>query len=329
MKFKIEEWKLIDVYKRRNSISFPIYQRELVWSVEKKALLVDSIFRGIDIPKIYLQKTDEGWDCIDGHQRINAITAFFDGEFKYEGKIFQALSVTQKERFENYSLTIAVVTNIDEEEIRELFRRLQLGVPLNSGEKLNAINSNLGEFVKKMAHHNFIKNLSVPTRRFAKEQICAQVCNNSIYINKTGDFVNSKYEDLEYLYRSFKNFDLNSKEAKGILSVLNKLNEIFAETATNIRSRASVVSIYLLVEEMLSKGELDGKEGIMRKFYLSFLKHLQSEVKLGIDAKNRFLMVYQSKIVQAADSKSSIKERHEKLKEAFKHYLKHNKIIGY
>lgn len=329
MKFTIEEWKLIDLYKRRNLINFPVYQREIVWFEEKKRLLIDSIFRGIDIPKLYLQKTEEGWDCIDGHQRINSIVGFFDEEFEFDGKVFKKLTNKEKEFFENYKLTIAMVDDISEEEIRLLFLRLQLGVSLNSGEKLNAISSNLGEFVKKMTKHSFMKNISIPSRRFAKEQVCAQICNNSIYINKTGDFINSKYEDLENLYKSHRDFDLKGKEAKNIMSTLDKLNKIFGNDTAEIRNRASVVSIYLFVEEMIAKDKFKDKEKDIRKFYLTFLDSLQREVKLGIDFKNRFLVSYQSKVIQAADSKNSIKERHQELRQAFEYYLKHSKIIGY
>lgn len=329
MKFGIKEWRLEELYKRRNMINFPVYQRGEIWFEEKKILLIDSIFKGIDIPKLYLQKTDKGWDCIDGHQRINAIVGFFDGEFKYAGTVFEKLSDEQKEIFEDYKLTIALVDEISDEMIRELFIRLQLGIPANSGEKLNAIKSNIGEFVKMMAEHPLMNNVSMPSRRFAKEQVCAQICNNSMVINKTGEFRNSKYDDLENLYRAYKNFDLNSKEANDILFVLDKLHEIFSDKATEIRNRASIVSIYLLVEEMMIRGEIEGKEKILKKFYLDFLRHIKKEVKLGIDATNRFIISYQSRIIQAADSKSSIRDRHEKLKEALNYYSEHKKIMGY
>jgi len=329
MKFEIEEWKLEELYKRRNQINFPVFQRGVVWSEGKNKLLVDSIMRGIDIPKLYLQKTDDGWDCIDGQQRIRAIIGFFDEEFEYNGDIFPRLSDSDKEKFENYKLTVAIVHEISEEEIRMLFKRLQLGVPLNAGEKLNAIKSNLGDFVKKMAQSNFIKNLSIPSRRFAKEQVCAQICNNSIYINKTGDFRNSKYEDLENLYTWNKDFDLDSDGAKSILQVLEKLDDIFSTEAAEIRNRASAVSIYLMVERLMYEDRLKGKEGIIREFYLAFLRKLKDEVRKGIDATNHFLINYQGKIIQAADSKSAIKSRHEMLMEAFDYYVSHREIIGF
>lgn len=328
MKFAVREWALLYLYKVRNRINFPVYQRGLVWDEEKKRLLVDSIFRGIDIPKLYLQKTgEEEWDCIDGHQRIQTIVGFFDGEFEYKRQKFEELSPNDKTTFKDYKLTITEVDEITEEEVRLLFTRLQLGVPLNAGEKLNAIRSNMGEFVKRMKDHPFIGNISIPTRRFAKEQVCAQICNNSSFINRTGEFRNSKYEDLENLYRAYVDFDLDSDVAKNVFHILDTLEHIFGEQANEITNRASVVSIYLVVEELVMNSQLTGKETAIKEFYVGFMHDVREEARLGIDATSRFLLSYESRILQAADSKASIAERQDKLKYAFEHYLRTGEII--
>ncbi len=329
MRFSIIKWPLLFLYKNRNRINFPVYQRGLVWDEGKKKLLVDSIFKGIDIPKLYMQKTDDGWDCIDGHQRIQAIIGYFDGEFEdlEHQATFESLSFEDRCKFEEYELTITEIEEINDEEVRLLFTRLQLGVPLNAGEKLNAIQSNLGTFVTLMTQHPFIKLVSVPERRFAKEQICAQICNNSSYLNKTGQFRTSRYEDLENLYRAYSGFALRSSEARSIINILDKLNIIFGSEATQITNRASVVSIYLFVEELFKNGELDGSEPAVKGFYLAFLESVKNEAKLGIDATSHLLVGYQSRIIQAADSKSSITFRHEKLKEFYNNYLINEEIM--
>jgi len=333
MKFKVRQWTLIDLYKRRNQINFPVYQRGEVWYEERKKLLVDSILQGIDIPKLYLQKMDMGsgveWDCIDGHQRINAIVGFFNEEFEFENLTFKKLQPKDQEKFENYKLTITEITEISPEEVRLLFTRLQLGIPLNSGEKLNAIHSNMNNFVKKMAKSRFIRNISIPMRRFAKEQVCAQICNNSRFLNKSQEFRNSKFEDLDILYRTYSDFELESDKAKGIVNVLRKLNNIFEGEAAEIRNRAGAVSIFFFVETLLLENNLKGREETIKKFYLKFLRAIKSEVRKGLDAENRWLMGYQSKVLQGADSRSSIETRHLLLLEAFLYFLKTKKIIGY
>ena len=298
MKFTIREWPLLYLYKIRNKINFPVYQRGLVWDELKKRLLIDSIFKGIDIPKLYLQRVgEEEWDCIDGHQRIQAIVGFFDEEFEYHEQTFEKLSLPEKKQFEDYKLTITEIEEITDEEVRILFTRLNLGVPLNAGEKLNAIKSNLGEFVKELKDHPFMQNVSIPIRRFAKEQVCAQICNNSKFIYRTGEFRNSKYEDLENLYRAYADFERGSDTAKNIIRVFDKLNEIFGEDARELTNRASVVSIYLLVEEMIINNEIAGIEAVLKEFYLQFMEEVRNEARLGIDATSRLLLSYESRII--------------------------------
>ena len=328
MRFEIREWTLLELYTMRDKISFPVYQRGLVWDDKKKRYLIDSIMRGIDIPKLYMElRDDDEWDCIDGHQRIEAILGFFDGAYDYQGNTFEDLPEEDKEVFEAYKLTISEVHEIDEEEIRLLFTRLQLGVPLNSGEKLNAIKSNLGDFIKSMTVHPFIRRVSIPSRRFAKEQVCAQICNNSRYLNYSQDFRNSKYEDLEILYRSKADFDLTGNEAINIRQELDTLDDIFGPSASRITNRASVVSIFMWVEELSEQGELHGNEEEIKRFYLRFLEAVREEARAGLDATSRFLLSYQSRIIQAADTKVAVRERHRMLKEAFEHYVVTGDII--
>lgn len=326
----IREWTLERLYEQRNQLDFPVYQRNDVWNVNKRSLLIDSILKGIDIPKIYLHKVEsqKRWDCIDGHQRIDSIIGYFDNDFAWEGKKFFEISPEQQETIKKYRLTIVEIAEITSEEVRELFRRLNLGIALNSGEKLNAIASKMRDFVEQMTKSRFIQTINVPSRRFAKEQICAQICNNSSFINKSGEFRNSKFDDLQNLYRTQSNFDHNSQAANGILSVLEKLDEIFGNEANKIRNRASTISLYFLVEEMMKTGEINGKEKKLKKFYLEFLRELKKQVKLGIDFTNRFLMRYQTYIIQAADSKRAITERQSDLDKAFKFYFETGEIIN-
>lgn len=67
------------------------YQRKLVWSVDEKVRLIDSILKQYPIPLILLASSVQGdhkLEIIDGMQRLNAIFGFIDNEFQYEGVVF-------------------------------------------------------------------------------------------------------------------------------------------------------------------------------------------------------------------------------------------------
>ena len=88
---------------------------------------------------------------VDGQQRLWAIWGFINNEYKYEidgkNKYFNELSSTLKEHILSYRLQITIITNASEKDLRELFLRLQLGLLLITGEKLNATVGLMKDFV--------------------------------------------------------------------------------------------------------------------------------------------------------------------------------------
>ncbi len=67
------------------------YQRKLVWGIDEKRLLIDSMIREIPLPAILLVKYDVPsenkrniLEIVDGMQRLNAIISFVLGEFSIE-----------------------------------------------------------------------------------------------------------------------------------------------------------------------------------------------------------------------------------------------------
>lgn len=327
IEFKTSIKSALDLYKLRIGITPAIYQRGEVWPEEKKKLLIDSILRGIDIPKLYFFKSDDGkFEIVDGNQRFGTISGFFSEEFTtLDGRLFSELTEEEKKRMENHEFTVVIIEDASLDDLSDLFLRLQLGVPTNSGEKLNAINSKMREFVKSLSETRFMQTVSIPKRRFAKEQVCAQICVNSLRSFLINGFQDARFEDLKDMYKSNSDFDENSKEAKNIKKIFDKLYEIFGSDSVNIRNRAAIVSLFFLVEELMVKKELN--EGEIKEFYLTFLLELEKEVSLGIDAKRRNLINYYNKVVQGADHKTSIEFRHKLLKEFYNTYKKNKKII--
>ena len=66
------------------------YQRDKVWSEEKKSFLIDSILKNYPIPPVFLRlriNKDTGattYDVIDGKQRLTTIRDFIEGKSSYQ-----------------------------------------------------------------------------------------------------------------------------------------------------------------------------------------------------------------------------------------------------
>lgn len=124
------------------------YQRSnAIWPPAARSFLIDSLLSGFPIPKLSLyQKTDLRTrktvkEIVDGQQRSQAILDFFNDQLRISTKgIFQGLSYSklteeQQQAFLSYQLSIDVFVDASDEDIRELFRRVNsYNVPLNPQE---------------------------------------------------------------------------------------------------------------------------------------------------------------------------------------------------
>lgn len=93
------------------------YQRSLVWTLEQKQLLIDSIYNGIEIGKFLfrfnswarLKKLEKetgspySYDCVDGKQRFFAILEFLQNKYPDSyGNYWKDLSTNAHQRFMGY-----------------------------------------------------------------------------------------------------------------------------------------------------------------------------------------------------------------------------------
>lgn len=334
--YMIKDKKALDkLYRRRDRYNLqPDFQREKVWSEPKQQKLMDTILKKWNTPKIYLCVIDEeNFDCVDGQQRMTAIFKFCDNELKlpkesgkFAGLYYDDLPDKIKDIFDDYELDLELIYDATDNELRELFKRLQLGVPLISAEKLNAKSGDMRDFVKDLSEHNFFNNkIPLKNKRYAFQAISAQIC----FLEIDG-IRNAKFEDLDKFYERNQNFKNDSQDGKKIHKIISELDAIFPTKTSAFRNRASIISFYLLMSEMIQK-KLQLNETLrnrLKEFYVNFQQDLKNEIEKGVNAEEAELIVYQSRVNQAADSKDSILQRHQILRRRlasfepkFKEYL--------
>jgi hypothetical protein len=145
MKMELRRRALDKVYKRRDRIDMPDFQREEVWTDHQKRQLIDTILRGWHLPKFYFRQLDDAtFECVDGQQRLAAIWEFFDGNLKleqraakrYGGATYRQLGEEYSDAFDDFEIDIEEIEDATDDELEELFVRLQLGTPLTTAEKL-------------------------------------------------------------------------------------------------------------------------------------------------------------------------------------------------
>lgn len=342
MKREVEDWTIDKVCKERSNITFPEYQREKrLWNEKDKRDLIDSILKGIDIPKLYFYKIPRKkiYEVVDGQQRLWAIWDFYDGLYKLSnGRTFAKLKSSERTQITNYKLQITEITEASENELRLLFLRLQLGLLLNTGEKLHVLTGAVKDFVfKKMCRHHFIREtVNIPRRRFSKETLCAQICINSYHKAKSDTFFRTRFTDLEDFFMAGKNpkdkeSDFLNKRFDSIRSTLSILDKYFANKGHLLKNRSFVLSIYLFVEGLTqNKSQKEIKEIVPKfvKFAELFMKKLKEEIKAGFQRKNEDLYNFQSYLNNAPGERYQIVRRQKEIDKFFEYYLAKRKIKG-
>jgi hypothetical protein len=284
MKVKVTNWKVSTLYKLKDKINEqPVYQRGEVWSSRKRSLLIDSMLRGIDIPKIYLRKLNANaheYEVADGQQRLTAIYKFIENQFtllsdeekglniaKIEGKvvgglIYEKLSKDFKSRFDNYEVTIAIIENASNQEIRILFGRLQEGEPLVPAEKRNAIISNIGHLIDNFAiNHSFFTNSRITANRFKRQDYMSNALALISY--KNGEPL--KAELLLKLYLD-KTLVISQPLQNKIAVILDKMADIDSFSTARIYKKYHFTDMfYFLFENYGRIAQLNAKT-IANKF---------------------------------------------------------------
>lgn len=339
MKRYVEDWKANDIIAGVESGQIGLdteYQREIIWSAEKKSLLIDSILNNVDIPKIYFAKftEDDRYECIDGKQRIASIQLFYNNKLRStSGEFLNKLE--NKKLFLDYKFSVSIVVDPTDEDISTLFHRLNLGIPLNGGELLHAMRGDMRDFIFETVGHNghFVGKIGLKEYRFSRETALAQMVINSLYFRESKDsFVRARYEDLREFLVHNKEFNVESSRKVGkIEENLKKIEEVFGEDNSKLNRKAAIVSAYLFCEELI-KDEKNDELKEFPKFYLKLLYEMKVQADFIKNyqepTKKILLEKFQKNLQQASAEGYSLYRRHIFIEKAFDHYLKTGKIMG-
>lgn len=171
MKTTAETWKVREILTEAENGQLepnPEYQRGPVWTPRQSQMLIDSLMRGYHLPLFYFHAiTVEGrrgvsyrYEIIDGQQRVNALVGFKKGEFalldptdpksrfplhlrdvkpEWAGRSFDRMPKELADRFLDFEVSVAEITESDANEARDLFVRLQGGADLSYQERRDAL----------------------------------------------------------------------------------------------------------------------------------------------------------------------------------------------
>ena len=228
------------------------YQRDEVWSNEKKTRLIQSILGGVTIPSVIINEKDEKKVVIDGKQRISACRDFksniinFYNESEPENTCkYKDLEKKYERRFNNYSINCIIYQNLSDEEERDIFQRINYGENLSIGEKIKGMKSKfIPEIIKvKDNISQYLKKFGITQKRESYNECVVALL--ALY-NKCNEYVSKGKLCTEYLNKLTRsNNDVDMPNFNTVLTnALQSLNEIYTETYQYAKSRKYAKKTY-------------------------------------------------------------------------------------
>ncbi len=166
----------------------PDFQRNMVWDIQRKSLLIESLMLKIPIPAFYFQEDINGDKLvIDGLQRLSTIYSYMEDSFRlkglqylenYNGYCYSQLPRKYKTRIEETQMAVNILDSKCHELVKfDVFRRVNTGgVPLNPQEIRNSMATpDTRSLLKQMSEsEEFIKSTRgrVKDIRMDAQELC-------------------------------------------------------------------------------------------------------------------------------------------------------------
>lgn len=328
------------LWQEKNRINLePPYQREGgVWSVEKQQLFIDSLINSFDVPKLYFHDISAKnepflWAVIDGKQRLQAIWEFFadkfpladdftflgdvrsisDGKAPEKSQFYSQFSDGLKEYFKSKTVDVVDVIADDEDEIEDLFSRLNNGEPLNAAEKRNAKPGQMVKLIREVAGHSFFRaKLGFPNRRGSHLEVAAKFIRLELTYRDSKNFYSDlKKKHLDSMVVTYR--DMSNSDYQGVLARVNaqltRLEKLFRDKDLLLQKQSYPQLYYAWVREVESTYAIDRVNETLLAFLDKFMEMRIANNLKPEDQRDSRLVDYGRLSMQGTNDMNSMKDR--------------------
>lgn len=239
----------------KDNLSFdnPVQRSGSQWSLIQRSLLIHSMLAGFPIPPLYLLKKKEGteirYDALDGKQRVNGVFDFIEGSYALHGSTpeveldgvvydlanlsFEELSEECKDEILGYRFSIFCLEDATDEEVEEIFKRLNNATPLSPIQKCRSeLGLELSAWAKEVCQRDFFQyGISLTVAQLRREADLEVLLQTMLLLD-------ARHEGYEYKAISTREVTKYCKHIRGnydegkrkmIEEIVDYLGEIFPE----------------------------------------------------------------------------------------------------
>ena len=242
---------LKDIAKNKYDFNHPLQRQSGQWNKLSMSKLIDSAIRLYPIyPALVVDNGDDTYGVIDGKQRLTIFESYANNEFalhkslspvdidgvEYEiaGKKFDKLDEEVKERFKAREFQLYIMSNATENDIREIFARINSSKGLTNTQKRTVVETEeLAKVVFDLKSHPVFTKITTPTQRKKDEDkdIVRQVLMLTEMSNEY-DFGSFRNEDINKFIERY-NGNINYGKIETIKEAMNALDAAFDTISVN------------------------------------------------------------------------------------------------
>lgn len=305
----------------------PPYQRRFIWRGDQQKLFIDSLFKQYPIPLIYLRQTDENrFEILDGQQRIMSTVKFMNNELAAnidgENLFYKDLPSEKDEIFRNQKLSAKIFINYSDEEISEVFYRLQMGTSLHPGEVIHSMACNkMRDFIHTVLYGQydddgnrtkepniFFKSIKRPNNRYQLELLMARL----LKIEETGKpvtlYVQSIYDMLRKRL-NYHGFSEHNIVANNCLKNITFMSSLLDNVYQFIDKDHFVITLYLFVKHLRENYYIDECTEEIKQFFYKFFETFNEP-----HSKDSRILEWKGR---TQNDETAIRKRDELIKELF------------
>lgn len=282
----------------------PPFQRNPVWVTRQKSFLIDTILNGYPIPEIYMQEiinenSTASYIIVDGQQRIRAVLEFLEGDYEIDAKdspiwadmTFEELSPEEKKRIYEYNFVIRILPEMEDNEIRTIFQRLNKNVvALNKQELRQA--TYWGPFItlmNKISDFKYWTKIDIFSQNDIRRMLDVEYVSELAIAILLG--LQNKKQNLDKCYEIYEEeFEHEESVTETFNVVLSELLKILPDISeTRWSKKSDFYSLFLVFAKNVNKLPLakDEREKV-RQLLLEFGNEIDEYTKSDVSKEIKF-----------------------------------------
>jgi hypothetical protein len=180
-----------------------------------------------------------------------------------------------------------------------------------------------------LGEHPFLAGANIPTRRYARQLLAAQLMLQVSTRQETGQFARARHFDLQRYLKLYA--DREDPRLVEVRDTLDALQQHAPTLSERLGNRAIAVSVVLAAWELGVRANPDLAEQYGR-FVDVFLTRLSEQVErmkqFNPDPQYDYLVTFQRHLTQAAVERPAFTYRHEQLTEQFRVWSETGRLRG-